>query len=82
MKAIIGVQNTLSPVKQYLSEKGFEVRNFDGHQSQEYDAIVLSGQSKNFLGMEDTATRVPVIDARGLTPEEVYNRLRESLEKK
>ncbi|HEY8421822.1 MAG TPA: YkuS family protein [Thermoclostridium sp.] len=72
----IAVQRGLTPVQEYLTDRGYEVEvvDFDAFskaQSEEYDAIVLTGMSKNFLGMEDTATNAPVIDATGMTPEEV-----------
>lgn len=76
----IAVQRGLTPVQEYLDERGYEVETIDfdaftkAH-SEEYDAIVLTGMSKNFLGMEDTATDVPVIDATGMTPEEVCEQI-------
>lgn len=77
----IGVEDTLGQVKQYLTEKGYEVKSLKEN-PESYDAIVVSGQDKNFLGMHDTATKVPVIDAKGMTSEQVYDRLKVSLDKK
>jgi len=76
----IAVQRDLTPVQEYLEERGYEVETIDFDaftraQSEEYDAIVLTGINKNFLGMEDTATDVPVIDASGMTPEEIYEQI-------
>lgn len=79
----IAVQRGLTPVQEYLTERGYEVEvvDFDAFtraQNEEYDAIVLTGMSSNFLGMEDTATGAPVIDATGMTPEEVCEQLERS----
>ena len=45
-----------------------------------YDAVVVTGFNKDFLGIEDTNTKAVVIDAKGLTAEQVYNRLENSLQ--
>ncbi|NLX76412.1 MAG: YkuS family protein [Clostridiaceae bacterium] len=79
----IAVQRGLTPVQEYLSERGYEVEvvDFDAFskaRDEEYDAIVLTGMSKNFLGMEDTATNAPVIDATGMTPEEVCEQIEQA----
>jgi len=76
----IAVQRGLTPVQEYLTDQGYEVEvvDFDAFtkaQSEEYDAIVLTGMNNNFLGMEDTATSAPVIDATGMTPEEVCEQI-------
>lgn len=81
MSRKIGVEDTLGQVKQYLTEKGYEVKSLRDN-PKSYDAIVLSGQDEDFMGIQDTGTKVPVIDARGLTSEQVYDRLKMSLDKK
>lgn len=79
----IAVQRGLTPVQEYLTESGYEVEvvDFDAFskaQNEDYDAIVLTGMSKNFLGMEDTATAAPVIDATGMTPEEICEQIEQA----
>ncbi|MDI6707187.1 MAG: YkuS family protein [Bacillota bacterium] len=81
MSQKIGVEDTLGQVKQYLTEKGYEVKSLRDN-PKSYDAIVVSGQDEDFMGIQDTMTKVPVIDARGLTSEQVYDRLKMSLDKK
>lgn len=76
----IAVQEGLDRVKSYLTEKGYEVDlvGFNAvtkAQENAYDAIVLSGMSKDFMGISDTVTRVPVIDASGMTEEEIYKQI-------
>ncbi|HEX2985321.1 MAG TPA: YkuS family protein [Caproiciproducens sp.] len=76
MKGKIAVEQNLTPVKDYLSGKGYQVECLDiGEESssnlQNYDAIVVTGQNTNFLGVHDTKTKAAVINADGLSPEEV-----------
>jgi galactitol-specific phosphotransferase system IIB component len=76
MKGKIAVEQNLTPVKDYLSGKGYNVECISfGEQSasklQGYDAIVVTGQNSNFLGMQDTDSKVAVINADGMSPEEV-----------
>lgn len=79
----IAVQRGLTPVQEYLKEQGYEVEpvDFDAFskaQNEDYDAIVLTGMNIDFLGMQDTATSAPVIDATGMTPEEIYDQINQA----
>lgn len=75
----VAVENNLDNVRRYLIDKGYQVDMFDDTQLHriddvsDYDAIVISGENSNFMGIEDTSTNVQVIDARGTTPEEIFN---------
>ena len=80
MKGKIAVEQDLSPVKDYLSGKGYDVECIDFNEQssanlQGFDAIVVTGQNSNFLGVNDTQTDAPVINADGLTSEEVAGRI-------
>ncbi len=70
----VAIEDTLQNVKEYLVSKGYDVVNLD-QQTSHVDAIIISGQDKDVLGMEDITTSAPVINAEGLTPNEVYQRL-------
>ena len=79
----IAVQRGLTPVKEYLEGQGYNVETveFDAYtkaQNEDYDAIVLTGMSSDFLGMQDTATGAPVIDATGMTPEEIFEQINQA----
>jgi Uncharacterised protein family (UPF0180). len=83
MKGKIAVEKDLTPVKDYLTSKGYAVECIDFNQQnseklQGYDAIVVTGLNSNLLGMEDTVTKSAVINADGLTPEEIANELEEN----
>ncbi len=80
MRRKVVVENTLSNVRTYLGEKGYDVRTMYNNNtlnhitSDEYDAIVISNMDGTNL-QEDTKTNSPIISAAGLTPEEVYERI-------
>lgn len=73
----IGIQKGLSPIKDYLSNKGYNVQEFDNSTENavknlgNVDAIVVTGMDQNVMGIETTYTKVPIIDANGMVPEEV-----------
>ncbi|NLK98280.1 YkuS family protein [Defluviitalea saccharophila] len=73
----IGVQKGLSPIKDYLSSKGYNVQEFDTSAENavqnlgNVDAIVVTGMDQNVMGIQTTSTKVPIIDASGMVPEEV-----------
>lgn len=77
----IAVEQSLTPVREYLADKGFNVDSIDfgqefTHQMDKYDALVVTGFNRNFLGVNDINTKAPVIDAKGMSPEQVYHELR------
>lgn len=77
----IGVEKGLSNVVDYLTGEGYTVEvlseSIDNNISKlgSLDAIVTAGYNTDMLGISDTETKAPVINARGLTPEEVKNML-------
>lgn len=82
MDVKIAVEDNLSSFASYLQNKGFEVNIVDSPNSaplNDYDAVVVSGHSNNFLNMQNTSTTAPVIDASGLTDEQVYQRIKRVL---
>jgi len=83
-KRIIGVEENLTPVKDYLTSKGYSVESININKEftenmQKYDALVVRGMNNNFLGISDTNTKAVVIDAKGMTAEQVYNELESRL---
>ncbi|MTI48589.1 MAG: YkuS family protein [Firmicutes bacterium] len=74
------VEDSLRNVSDYLRSQGCEVSSL-GNESDidNCDAVVISGQDKNFSGMQDTLTNAVVVDARGRTPEDIYNYINSNL---
>lgn len=81
----IGVEKGLSNVAGYLIKEGYSVEalseSIDNNISKlsGLDAIVTAGYNTDMLGISNTETKAPVINAKGLTPEEVKGRLEQQL---
>ncbi len=75
----------MSPIKDFLTDKGYKIESIEHsagsakYNPDEFAAIIVSGQNTNFLGMHDIQTKATVIDASGLTPQEVYFQLQSKL---
>jgi len=67
----------LKPIKDYLSEEGYTVKEFDnrkknaGNFLNKYDAVVVTGEIKTLWEQRKPISSTPIIDATGMTGEEV-----------
>lgn len=76
MSRIIGVEQSLSNVEDALKAKGFEVIQLRNEQdAKKCDACVIAGQDHNVMGISSPLTAGPVIDADGLSADEVVQRV-------
>jgi hypothetical protein len=77
----VAVERSLGNVRNYLQGQGFTVTDLEPNNKnyQNCDAIIVSGQDSNFLGMEDAMTKAPVINAEGMTVEDIYKQLKSKL---
>lgn len=64
----VAMEQSLNYLKNYLISQGVEVTDLN-QQTGQVDAVIISGQDKDVMGMEDITSKVPVINARGLTPD-------------
>lgn len=70
--AKIGVEDSLTNVKQALEQKGHEVVSLQSESDvQGCNCCVVTGQDSNVAGISNAAIKGSVIDASGLTAEEV-----------
>lgn len=70
--ARIGVEGTLSDVQGALKEKGYDTVELRQQQdANNCDCCVISGQDKNVMGMQDASFSGSVINAQGMSAEEV-----------
>lgn len=79
----IALEDNLTSFAPFLIGKGLDVTLLHSLTSvplDEFDAVVVSGQTNNFLNIQDTLTSAPVIDATGMTDEQVYQRIRRIIE--
>jgi len=88
MKYKVGVEDNLSSFREALYNNGYDVLNLsrDPELSEvtmrDLDAIVVSGQNDNLLGVQTIKSPAPVINAEGRTPEDVLSELKARLERK
>lgn len=73
----VAIEKSLNNVKSYLKDQGYTVENLENNKEKinSFDAIVVSGQNSNFLGMHDTSTNGTVIYAKGLSPEDIHGQI-------
>lgn len=77
----VAVQKGLGPIKNHLENEGFKVKEFDNRKKtaknylNKFDAVVITGESKDFMGIENTLTNASVINADGMSAEDVKNEL-------
>ncbi|MTI69640.1 MAG: hypothetical protein FH751_05215 [Firmicutes bacterium] len=76
MNKKIVVENTLTDVRSYFKDKGYDVRTMyknstlDDITTNDYEAIILE---KDTLG--ELKTSSPIIEASGLSAEDIYKKL-------
>ncbi|WP_226034564.1 YkuS family protein [Aquibacillus saliphilus] len=76
--AKIGIEGTLADVKGALQEKGHEIVDLRQEEdSNGCDCCVISGQDKDVMGMQTTSFSGSVINADGLTANEVCKQVEE-----
>ena len=75
----VAVEENLTNVRQELDASGYEIVDMYEENLQNVDAVIISGEDENFMNMSDIATTAPVIDARGLSAEEVHAELKKRI---
>lgn len=71
MHVRVAVDDALRPVKEQLLAGGFDVVRLAGGVPGDVQAIVVNGLDDNLLGRQDIVSRIPIVNADGLSPEEV-----------
>ncbi|WP_428908462.1 YkuS family protein [Niallia sp. Krafla_26] len=71
----IAVEDSLTNVQQALREKGYDVVELSGENVQNCDCCVVSGLDTDVMGMQDALTKGSVIEATGLSADEVVKRI-------
>ncbi|WP_028400371.1 YkuS family protein [Ectobacillus panaciterrae] len=79
--ARIGVEHSLSNVRQALEQKGHEVVQLRSESDvQGCDCCVVTGQDSNVMGMSTISIDGPVVEASGLTAEEICQQVESRLQ--
>jgi hypothetical protein len=71
MMARIAVEGSLQNVREVLQQNGYDVVALEGGNVPDCDCCVISGQDENVMGISDRATEVSVINAHGLTGDQI-----------
>jgi hypothetical protein len=84
MRAKVAVESELSNVSDYLETEGYEVIEFQHNDElldelDDADAIITTGLDEDFLGMHDIKTDAIVIEASGLSAQEIARMLEKRL---
>lgn len=73
----IGIQKGLNTVKDYLQNSGYQTYEVDTTNKnnsttlKSFDALIITGMDDNEMGYDNTSTKIPVVNANGMTPEDV-----------
>jgi Uncharacterised protein family (UPF0180) len=78
--AKIGVEQSLTNVQEALKARGHEVISLRGeNDAKGCDCCVITGQDSNVMGIQNAVTAGSVIEASGLTAEEICQKVEEKL---
>lgn len=78
--ARIGVEPSLTDVKDALMEMGHEVIDLHGEDDAENcDCCIISGLDKDMMGYSNTVIQGPVINTKGMDAESVLQEVNERL---
>ncbi|WHY84252.1 YkuS family protein [Neobacillus novalis] len=78
--AKVGVEQSLTNIQQALKEKGYDVVELKHEaDAQNCDCCVITGLDSNMMGMQDTFTKGSVIDANGMSADEVCQQVESRL---
>ncbi|MCL6627132.1 YkuS family protein [Alicyclobacillus shizuokensis] len=78
MKAV-AVEQGLGNVKRYLEAQGCPVVDLENAAESTpagASVMVVTGGDNNLMGMQDIVADVPIVSAEGLSPEQVYQRVK------
>ncbi|MCQ6275489.1 YkuS family protein [Bacillus sp. V3B] len=72
----VGVEGSLTNIQQALRDKGYDfVELNNGTNIQNMDCCVVSGLDADVMGMQDALSKGSVIEASGLSADEVIKRI-------
>jgi len=81
----IAVEKGLKPVKDYLADEGYSVKEFDNSKKtaknflNRFDAVVVKGEDLNVMGIQDTITKSIIMNADGKTPENIKSEIESTI---
>lgn len=73
--ARIAVEESLNNVKEALENNGHEVVRIDAKNMDDCQCCIISGQDKDVMGISNAATQASVINADGLSADEIVKQV-------
>jgi glutamine amidotransferase PdxT len=78
--ARIGVEGSLTDVREALQERGYDIVDLrNENDAKGCDCCVVTGQDSNVMGISNTVTAGSVIEASGLSAEEICQQVESKL---
>ncbi|MBM7659545.1 hypothetical protein JOC85_000312 [Bacillus mesophilus] len=78
--ARIGIEQSLTDVKQALEGKGYDIVDLrNENDAKGCDCCIVTGQDSNVMGISNTVTAGAVIEASGMTADEIAQQVEEKL---
>jgi len=71
MQKLVAVEKDLNNVKQALQAAGYQVIDLDQAQKQEVQCSIITDGDENMLGIQTIMTNTPVINASGMTAQQI-----------
>jgi len=73
----VAVEGNLSHIREGLQQAGYNIVELDGNnvRAQGLAAVVISGADQNVMGIADVECDCPVINAHGMTPQDVAKQI-------
>lgn len=72
---VVAVEDNLGPVKEYLAARGCRLVDIRQATQNDVMAVVISGSDADVTGVQTMVVQAPVINARGKTPQEIWERI-------
>ena len=77
----VAVEQALTNVSEALRQKGYEVVDMkSAHDAENCSCCVVSGVDSNVMGMQDVSTKASVIEASGLSADEVCRQVEQRMQ--
>lgn len=73
MRKRVAIAEGLTGLDDFFHRRGYTVVAPD--EADKSVALVISGATRDFTGVQERALKVPVVNAEGKTPEEIFNQV-------
>lgn len=76
MSKVVAVDDALTPIQNKLREEGYQTVKLQEADYEKVGAIIVNSIDDNFMNMQNTMTRTPVIEASGRSPDDIVEELK------